>query len=201
MKGYQLKNDDGTITHADAASSNQGTTLQQVQSGLSTKADTSSLAPVATSGAYNDLSGKPSIPSAQVQSDWTQSNTGSIDFVKNKPVLYKSGVRKGKHIEYTTSSTVSGGSVTFYLTDNGLAGGNAIATTWFKESANFWVEDVSAQYQFGNFTISADKKSVTASITRLSATSTILSLVSVLTGLTFIAPANGTVVYLTIKGE
>lgn len=34
------------------------------------KADSSSLATVATSGSYSDLSNKPTIPAAQVQTDW-----------------------------------------------------------------------------------------------------------------------------------
>lgn len=46
-----------------------------------------SLATVASSGNYNDLTNKPTIPSAQIQSDWTQTNSGSVDFIKNKPVL------------------------------------------------------------------------------------------------------------------
>ena len=37
------------------------------------------LANVATSGSYNDLSNTPSIPNAQIQSDWTQSNISSLD--------------------------------------------------------------------------------------------------------------------------
>lgn len=43
------------------------------------------LARVATSGSYNDLENKPTIPAAQVQSDWSQSNSSSVDFIKNKP--------------------------------------------------------------------------------------------------------------------
>lgn len=38
------------------------------------------------SGDYNDLINKPTIPAAQIQSDWEQVNTGSLDFIKNKPV-------------------------------------------------------------------------------------------------------------------
>lgn len=48
---------------------------------------TSSLAAVATSGSYNDLSDTPSIPAAQVQSDWTQTTTTAVDYIKNKPNL------------------------------------------------------------------------------------------------------------------
>ena len=92
---------------------------EQVQSNW-TETDTGSpayiqnkpnLATVATSGSYNDLSNKPSIPAAQVnsdwnassgvaqilnkptipaaqiQSDWTQTNTSAKDYIKNKPNL------------------------------------------------------------------------------------------------------------------
>lgn len=47
----------------------------------------SSLATVATSGSYADLSNKPSIPAAQVQSDYAQSNSAAVDYIKNKPDL------------------------------------------------------------------------------------------------------------------
>lgn len=54
---------------------------------ISWKADSSSLATVATSWSYNDLTDKPSIPSWQVQSDWTQTTTTAVDYIKNKPNL------------------------------------------------------------------------------------------------------------------
>ena len=80
------------------------------------------LAPVATSGSYNDLSDKPSIPAAQVnadwnassgvaqilnkptipaaqiQSDWDQSDNTAKDFIKNKPDLSSGGT---SYITYT----------------------------------------------------------------------------------------------------
>lgn len=42
---------------------------------------------VAFTGSYNDLSDRPSIPAAQVQSDWNQTNSQAIDFIKNKPSI------------------------------------------------------------------------------------------------------------------
>lgn len=48
---------------------------------------TPTLANVATSGSYNDLSNKPTIPDAQIQSDWNQSNTSAKDYIKNKPTI------------------------------------------------------------------------------------------------------------------
>lgn len=49
------------------------------------------LATVAKSGSYNDLSNKPSIPAAQIQSDWTQSDNTKLDYIKNKPSLLQLG--------------------------------------------------------------------------------------------------------------
>lgn len=39
---------------------------------------------VAFTGSYNDLTNKPTIPAAQVQTDYEQQTSGSIDFIKNK---------------------------------------------------------------------------------------------------------------------
>ena len=43
------------------------------------------LATVATTGDYGDLLNKPTIPSAQIQSDWNQTNSAAVDYIKNKP--------------------------------------------------------------------------------------------------------------------
>ena len=51
------------------------------------KADVSSLATVATSWDYDDLLNKPTIPSAQIQNDWTQADNTKKDYIKNKPTL------------------------------------------------------------------------------------------------------------------
>jgi hypothetical protein len=51
-----------------------------------------SLATVATSGSYTDLTNKPTIPAAQIQSDWTQANTSALDYIKNKPTIPSAGV-------------------------------------------------------------------------------------------------------------
>jgi hypothetical protein len=45
------------------------------------------LATVAMSGNYCDLINKPEIPSAQIQSDWAQTNINLADYIKNKPTI------------------------------------------------------------------------------------------------------------------
>lgn len=54
---------------------------------LTPYAETANLATVATSGDYDDLSNKPTIPAAQVQSDYAQTNTSAVDYIKNKPTI------------------------------------------------------------------------------------------------------------------
>ena len=54
---------------------------------ISGKANSSDLATVATSGDYDDLSNKPTIPNAQIQSDWNQTDNTAKDFIKNKPTI------------------------------------------------------------------------------------------------------------------
>lgn len=56
-------------------------------SALANYALSSSLATVATSGSYNDLTDKPTIPAAQIQSDWNQTTTTAKDYIKNKPTI------------------------------------------------------------------------------------------------------------------
>lgn len=53
--------------------------------GTSTYVEADSLASVATSGSYNDLSNKPTIPAAQVNSDWNAAS--GVAQILNKPTL------------------------------------------------------------------------------------------------------------------
>lgn len=61
--------------------------IGHLTSALSNYTLSSSLATVATSGSYNDLSNKPTIPAAQIQSDWNQTTTTAKDYIKNKPTI------------------------------------------------------------------------------------------------------------------
>ena len=45
------------------------------------------LAGVAFSGSYTDLLNTPTIPAAQIQSDWTQADNTAVDYIKNKPTI------------------------------------------------------------------------------------------------------------------
>ena len=68
-KTSDLLNDSGYITSSD----------------LTPYAKTADLATVATTGDYDDLLNKPTIPDAQIQSDWDQTDNTKVDYIKNKP--------------------------------------------------------------------------------------------------------------------
>ena len=72
-------------TKADESELADYATTTALTEGLAEKADSADLAAVATSGSYTDLTNKPTIPAAQVQSDWNQNNSSSVDYIKNKP--------------------------------------------------------------------------------------------------------------------
>ena len=57
----------------------------QVDNLLAAKADTTSLATVATTGDYDDLLNKPTIPAAQINSDWNA--VSGVAQILNKPTL------------------------------------------------------------------------------------------------------------------
>ena len=59
------------------------------------KADITSISAVGFSNDYNDLDNKPTIPAAQIQSDWTQSNNAALDYIKNKPTIPTNGLPAG----------------------------------------------------------------------------------------------------------
>lgn len=109
------------------------------------------------------------------------------------PRYYKAGVKKPNVWMYDTTATVSGGTAVFYLTTDGTADGDPVFTNIYTESVNLFVFDLLNQYQFGSLTVSVDKKTLTVSINRLG---------TIIAGLIqFITAANGTVIYLQVKGD
>jgi len=59
--------------------------------------------------AYSDLSGLPTIPAAQIQSDWTQANNLLADYIKNKPTISGSntGDQVGDGVTITGTGTLA----------------------------------------------------------------------------------------------
>ena len=79
--------DNGLMSASDKSKLDTLPTNEQLTEELGSKANSADLAEVATSGSYNDLSDKPTIPATQVQSDWNESDTTSKAYIKNKPTI------------------------------------------------------------------------------------------------------------------
>lgn len=75
--------------------------------------DTSVLATVATTGSYNDLTDKPTVPT-QVQADWDQTDSTAADYIKNKPVIITA-----EHVTVTVTAPNGASVVGRTLTLNG----------------------------------------------------------------------------------
>ncbi len=91
----------------------------------------------AQSGSAAEILNKPTIPDAQIQSDWNQSNNTQKDFIKNKPTtMGASGIgHKGGFVPDTPSTA----GTTKFLREDGTwdvpAGGSAAAYTPTLQSA------------------------------------------------------------------
>ena len=66
-------------------------TQYATQSDLSNYVQSSDLATVATTGNYSDLNGTPTIPAAQVQANWNESDSASMAYIQNKPTIQQPG--------------------------------------------------------------------------------------------------------------
>ena len=90
----------------------------------------------------NTISVNPSIiPAAQVQSDWSQSNSGSVDYIKNKPSEIELVGGQGVEIEIVGSSAViscSGGTGSNYNAGYGISIVNdTISVTGMQQAGNY----------------------------------------------------------------
>lgn len=119
-KVSELENDSGYLVESDVSAlrTSVSTNTSDITSLKSTKADKSSLATVATSGSYNDLSNKPTIPAAQVNSDWNA--TSGLAQILNKPTIPTKTSQLTNDSNYATTSAIP--TKTSQLTNNGADG-------------------------------------------------------------------------------
>lgn len=96
-------------------------------------------ATVATSGSYNDLSNKPTIPAAQVQSNWTQTTTTAVDYIKNKPTL-ATVATSGSYNDLSNKPTIpTVGNATLTIQKNGTNVQTFTANATSNKTANIIV--------------------------------------------------------------
>ena len=87
LEGSEFAVDTSVVAELSDIPSQTSDLVNNGSDGLSTYVEADELATVATSGSYNDLTNQPTIPAAQIQSDWTQSDTSAVDYIKNKPTI------------------------------------------------------------------------------------------------------------------
>lgn len=92
-----------TVDSALSSTSENPVQNKVINSALGSKANSADLSTVATSGSYNDLTNKPTIPAAQVNSDWN-SNSG-VSQILNKPTL-ATVATSGSYNDLTNKPTI-----------------------------------------------------------------------------------------------
>ena len=100
-----------------------------LDSALDAKADVSSLATVATSGDYGDLLNKPTIPAAQVNSDWN-ANSG-VAQILNKPTIPTATSQLNNDSWFITSSYHDSSKQDTLSAGTGISiTSNTVSNTW-----------------------------------------------------------------------
>lgn len=150
-------------------------------------------------GTTADRPGTPVANTARFNNDLFsfESYDGSVWSQLSNLIIYRGTVVQYKPKYFTKSATVTSGIATFYLTSDGTAGGAALFTTVFPESANVYVSDASGIYPY-SLAISPDQKTVTVTVNKAANTAISLLGISLLSALA--AAPNGTTVNLTVIG-
>lgn len=125
--------------------------------------------PTLFSGAYADLTGKPTIPAAQIQSDWTQASTGALDYIKNKPSLTSGTVTSvgitSTDLSVLGSPVTTSGSFTLNLNTSGVTAGTyefitvnskGIVTAGYNSSSSAITKSLNTAYQASSTTRTYD---------------------------------------------
>lgn len=87
------------------------------------------------------------------------------------------GVLKPNSFVYYAKANTISGTVTFYLTDNGLSTGNAVFSDVYADSITISPYGTSAVYQISAPTVAGDLKSVSATVNQV--TSVVLGLIQI----------------------
>jgi hypothetical protein len=123
---------DASYVHTD----NNFTTAEQTKlAGIAAGAEVNVNADWNATSGDAEILNKPSIPAAQIQSDWTQANTNALDYIKNKPTIPS----LTGYVPYTGATTnvnlgeyeIKAGQITFDTSPTGTA---AVATTRWNDT-------------------------------------------------------------------
>lgn len=138
-------------------------TKSEVDTALAGKASTSSLSTVATTGSYNDLTNKPTIPAAQVNSDWNA--VSGVAQILNKPTIpefdyySEQTAQTGKRGKIDTIENNVGAKVEVYGGDStgsvnlNVQGESGTESTVTLSSSGFTADVRSGSYNTGNISL------------------------------------------------
>lgn len=104
-----------------------------------------------------------------------------------------SGVLKNDSFIYYSKATTVSGIITFYITDDGTATGNAVFTNVYADSITISPYGSSAVFQISAPTVAGNKKSITATVNQV--TSVVLGLIQIA------AAANGVQCNMLVLGD
>lgn len=136
-----------------------GAQVKDLASKINAKADSANLATVATSGSYNDLSNKPTIPAAQVNSDWNASS--GVAQILNKPSL-ATVATSGSYSDLSNKPTIpTVNNATLTIQKNGVAVETFTANASSNKTANITVPTKTSD-------LTNDSSFVTGSLTKAS---------------------------------
>lgn len=175
------------VSTAQAAAIALKADSSSVTAALALKADTTAL----TAGLALK---EPVITAGTTSQFWRGDKTWQT--IPSQIAYYVNGTLQAQTRRITITGTTSGGTVTF----SAASAGTPIFSSIFPTSANMWVPSIATNYIFDNPVLSGDKLTITANIRVMGLITATVALVSVVTGVQFSNPTNGTTVNLTIDG-
>ena len=116
-----------------------GAQVKDLASKINAKEDSADLAAVAESGSYNDLSDKPTIPAAQVNSDWDAAS--GVAQILNKPSL-AAVATSGSYSDLSDKPTI--GNATLTIQKNGTSVDTFTANATSNKTINITVPTTAA---------------------------------------------------------
>lgn len=127
----------------------------------------------------------------------------ATDIIWMEPVAESSGTQKLGTFPYTSSAAVAGGAgvVRFYLTTDGTSGGAAVFTTIDPDSVQIQVVNSTALYVPSAVSVDPSGKYIDVTMKQQTFVTGLAGLLSVITGASLVAAANGTVVKCTVFGK